>query len=57
MEYLDQIDGCIGRNLILSSDSVMEILIRNCIISCQTFFTERRVTLFPSLSQNYDQRS
>jgi hypothetical protein len=57
MEYLDQIDGRIGRSLILGSDSVIEILIRNCIISCQTFFTERRVTLFPSLSQNYDQRS
>jgi hypothetical protein len=36
-------------SLILSSDSVIEILIRNCIIS--DFFTKRRVTLFPSFSQ------
>jgi len=49
MEYLDQIDGCIG-SLILSSDCVIEILIRNCIISFQTFFTKRRVIPFPSLS-------
>jgi hypothetical protein len=50
MEYLDQIDGCIGRSLILSSDCVIEILIRNCIISFQTFSTKRPVTPFPPFS-------